>query len=450
MRVVTAAGLAFCLVLCGCGATELAERDYTNYICRDDNEDCQYWADKHYCTSGTYSAFMADHCPLACNLCTATYDATYDWSDDDNIYIKSDKGVLLTGCSTANKNKWVVKTISTSPGYHLKVICGEYELEKPFELKADYDGKSYTNDEWSAVIRETTEGNEIKLGLKFQGSEPNLACSVSSQRSHAKHDSGFSCHCGKKNSATERIVGGTMAGTNEIPWQVGTIWNRGGGDIGRDVHCGGTILSSRWVVSANHCMDEKNLLRWAIMYGTNERLVQPDNLIDVEEVIGHRNFNTPTSWNNDIVLMKLKRAIEFSRTVSPACLPKLHKSYTGMDALISGWGLTSTDGSPPTALKKVTMRMMRQSSCRRYWGQTFQTKTQLCCEIDPGSDSCQGDSGGPLAIKDGNNYDLVGIVSYGQKCADPNFPGVYTNVAAYLGWMQRHRANTPDDQTCPR
>ena len=50
----------------------------------------------------------------------------------------------------------------------------------------------------------------------------------------------------------------------------------------------------------------------------------------------------------------------------------------------------------------------------------------------------QADSGGPLMILENHRYQLLGIVSFGRGCADPQFPGVYARVSELMDWILAH------------
>ncbi|HEX2066882.1 MAG TPA: trypsin-like serine protease, partial [Candidatus Thermoplasmatota archaeon] len=53
-----------------------------------------------------------------------------------------------------------------------------------------------------------------------------------------------------------------------------------------------------------------------------------------------------------------------------------------------------------------------------------------------GIDSCQGDSGGFIGAWDGTAWVQAGIVSFGNGCGQPGFPGVYTRLANLAGWVE--------------
>lgn len=96
----------------------------------------------------------------------------------------------------------------------------------------------------------------------------------------------------------------------------------------------------------------------------------------------------------------------------------------------------------PSILQIVSVPILSKHYCNQLFermGHKNVVKTGKLCAgvIDGGRDACAGDSGGPLAVKssEDNKWVLAGIISNGIKCGQPYTPGVYTQVSAFVDWI---------------
>ena len=101
------------------------------------------------------------------------------------------------------------------------------------------------------------------------------------------------------------------------------------------------------------------------------------------------------------------------------------------------YGTTSSVEATTLHLREVEVDVVSNEECNEKYGGD-QIKHDMLCASREGKDSCQGDSGGPLIVK-GSNFTcnvLVGVVSWGYGCADPNYPGVYAHVSENILWIK--------------
>ncbi|NXX16768.1 TMPS5 protease, partial [Podargus strigoides] len=242
--------------------------------------------------------------------------------------------------------------------------------------------------------------------------------------------------CGLRPGAV-RVVGGSDAPRGRWPWQV-TVYQ------GSQHRCGGSVLAREWILTAAHCVHSSRRLQasaWLVFAGiVAHGAIRQEDGVAVKKIIYHPLYND-NSLDYDIALMKLQVPLNFSDTIRAVCLLPAHQHlFQGTQCWVSGWGYTSPDQAQVTeSLKEALVLLIGTKRCNSscvYAGEL--TARMLCAGyLRGGVDACQGDSGGPLVCQDELAWRLVGVVSWGQGCAEPNHPGVYTNVPQLLPWIYR-------------
>ncbi|GFQ82812.1 proclotting enzyme [Trichonephila clavata] len=236
-------------------------------------------------------------------------------------------------------------------------------------------------------------------------------------------------------AANTRIVGGTVSVPHEWSWMVALLRrNR--------FFCGGVIINDWYVLTAAHCILGVRLKDLKVRlgeYNFNEKNLHQED-IPVAEIKRHALFVTLT-FQHDIALLKLRRRIEYTKFIGSICLPNPGRgSFSDMNATVVGWGTVSFGGKASPVLRQVTIPVWDNDECDKVYRFERITESFLCAgSPENGEDACQGDSGGPLmTINEEGRWEVIGIVSWGRRCGDPTFPGVYTRVTTYLNWINEN------------
>ena len=101
---------------------------------------------------------------------------------------------------------------------------------------------------------------------------------------------------------------------------------------------------------------------------------------------------------------------------------------------VAGWGAIDYDTQEtPDVLLKVDVPVISDQQCNAWLGPDARMNEETFCAgtAQGGVDSCSGDSGGPFFRKEGNDWIVYGVVSWGSGCAQAEKPGVYTRFGLY-------------------
>lgn len=235
--------------------------------------------------------------------------------------------------------------------------------------------------------------------------------------------------------------------------------------------CGSVYIGNRWVLTAAHCIGNG----WQ---GRNDKFFEGRQLraglVDLattgtvwpfDAVVRHAGY-VNSRLGNDIALLRLTReptAAELAGgPIRPAKVPTSASPVPafGQKFVVSGWGITGVTSDTSNAADEAGR--LQHVSRRQMMGEVSYVKQQTCAsnehyrnladgpwipkpgQICAGSgeqvDACKGDSGGPMVWKRNDGALLVGLVSFGPGCGQPDTPGVYTDVRYFSDWIEGAKA----------
>lgn len=263
--------------------------------------------------------------------------------------------------------------------------------------------------------------------------------------------------------AQPEIVGGHPVPQGELPFMV----YYEAGPQGTGVACGGSLITPRHVLTAAHCTGPDGghnppflTSDYFVAIGeVNLDRLGPGNIFGVVEVSRHPNWDPDVSQAFDVAVLELDRDVPAGLGTPVTFVGSGDDQFNGagQPVVVAGWGNTSSGGTTSTILLEVDIAVISDEECAAAYNRPgeFDPDSMICAGA-PGRDSCQGDSGGPLFVqvqvgeriekikgkkKKGKKRKIkkrvvpiyqhtqIGIVSFGEGCADPNFPGVYAEVS---------------------
>ena len=88
---------------------------------------------------------------------------------------------------------------------------------------------------------------------------------------------------------------------------------------------------------------------------------------DVSKIRTHPQYNQEDAYY-DFAILFLSSLLTFSSSITPVCLPASTQSlYTGQVATVTGWGLTSSGGSPASTLQEAEVIVVSNEECMDYY-----------------------------------------------------------------------------------
>ncbi|KAK9499756.1 hypothetical protein O3M35_002732 [Rhynocoris fuscipes] len=244
-----------------------------------------------------------------------------------------------------------------------------------------------------------------------------------------------SCNCGRRYLSPARITNGKETKENEFPWMVLlNMYTHLGGGLMSMSYCGGSVITQRHVLTAAHCVVDKNTRKILEPQNVYVKLAEHHSRISSgkekevrgKEIFVHEKYLQ--RGTHDIAVIFTDQTIEYNDFIGPICLTREHTPIFNKKITIMGWGQTET-GRGSDVLLKSKATVIDNLLCDI-------VDFEICTHAQP-STTCFGDSGGPLVMIDPetNRFTQIAIVSRISESSCKKGIAIHTHVASFYDWI---------------
>ncbi|XP_020712979.1 serine protease easter [Ceratitis capitata] len=264
-------------------------------------------------------------------------------------------------------------------------------------------------------------------------------------------------------SLTDFIYGGEKTRILDYPWVALLRYKTRANNL--VFLCGGSLINTRYVLTAAHCLSQGNHLLHSVRLGEWDTRTDPDCEVDIngkkscappfielgiERKISHPNYISESKEQfYDVGLIRLEGSVTYTNFLRPICLPASREfcenMFVNTTMEVAGWGATNKPHANSSPVKlSISVRVWETFKCHDIYKtveRSIDSAHHLCAGGIGGFDSCRGDSGGPLMLPELLNnryvYFAAGVISFGPSpCGSDGWPGVYARIGSYVEWIQ--------------
>ena len=165
--------------------------------------------------------------------------------------------------------------------------------------------------------------------------------------------------------------------------------------------CGGSVIETNLVLTAAHCLKDRDISELRIVFGTGDLSVTGPFRVSrkVSKILIHPKYNQGESYH-DVAVAVLDKELDFNDGIAKVCIPPeatMDASHRfGRTATMTGWGATKPGEGHSSELRQAIMTIFATSYCNKTRttvnNQNIESSSSLVPDLFQSSVFCAGRS----------------------------------------------------------